>query len=136
MLCCVQCRAGVGACPDTLDSSGTCTNDVTLVRGFSEDGQQCVVFSRNFAAGKLGRHFFLLSLHYCGVWCNVTCAGDDECDLPLDPDNEDQYIVWGVGGLGETAFRHFIRAQCKHIHTHTHAHTHTHTHTHTQYSIN
>ena len=52
MLCCVQCRGGVGACPDTEDSSGTCTNHVTLVGGFSEDGQQCVTFTRNFAAGK------------------------------------------------------------------------------------
>jgi hypothetical protein len=81
-----QCRGGEGACPDTEDSSGTCTDDVTPVGGFSADGQQCVIFTRNFAAG-------------------------DECDLPLDPDNEDQYVVWGVGGLGETAFRHFIRAQ-------------------------
>ena len=31
----------------------------------------------------------------------------------LDPDNEQQYIVWGIGGLGETAFRHFTRAQGK-----------------------
>ena len=52
MLCCVQCRGGEGACPDTEDSSGTCTNDVTLVEGFKDNGQQCVVFSRNFAAGK------------------------------------------------------------------------------------
>ena len=33
--------------------------------------------------------------------------------MDLDPDNEDQYIVWGVGGLGETAFRHFVRAEGK-----------------------
>ena len=46
-----QCRDGVGACPDTLDLSGTCTNDVTLIQGFRQDGQQCVVFSRNFDAG-------------------------------------------------------------------------------------
>ena len=67
MLCCVQCRAGVGVCPDTEDSSGTCTNDVNLLGGFSENGQQCVAFSRNFAAGKLDHHLFLLSLRYCGV---------------------------------------------------------------------
>ena len=40
-------------------------------------------------------------------------TGDDVCDLALDPDNENQYIVWGIGGLGETAFRHFTRAQSK-----------------------
>ena len=33
------------------------------------------------------------------------------CDRPLDPDNTQLYIVWGVGGLGSTAFRHFLRAQ-------------------------
>lgn len=42
----------------------------------------------------------------------------DACDLALDPDRE-QYIVWGVGGLGETAFKHFIRANGN-----TGAHTH------------
>jgi hypothetical protein len=47
-----QCRGGEGACPDTEDSSGTCTDDVTLVGGVSVDGQQCVTFTRNFAAGK------------------------------------------------------------------------------------
>ena len=40
-------------------------------------------------------------------------TGDDVCDLALDPDNENQYIAWGIGGLGETAFRHFTRAQSK-----------------------
>ena len=35
----------------------------------------------------------------------------DECDQDIDPDNENQYIVWGVGGLGDTAFRHFVRAE-------------------------
>ena len=38
-------------------------------------------------------------------------VSDDACDRELDPDNENQYVVWGVGGLGETAFRHFLRAQ-------------------------
>ena len=38
-------------------------------------------------------------------------VSDDACDLELDPNNTNQYIVWGVGGLGETAFRHFERAQ-------------------------
>ena len=120
MLCCVQCRAGVGACPDMLDSSGTCTNDITLGGGFSEEGQQCVVFSRNFAAGKttIFPSSLYTTVHYYNdtcAWYNDTCAGD-ECDLPLDPDNEDQYIVWGVGGLGETAFQHFIRANRKENH--------------------
>ncbi len=41
------------------------------------------------------------------------CADDTTCDLPIDPDNQDQYIVWGVGGLGNTAFKHFARASRK-----------------------
>ena len=40
-------------------------------------------------------------------------AGDSTCDLNIDPDNEEQYIVWGVGGVGETAFKHFERANGK-----------------------
>ncbi len=38
------------------------------------------------------------------------CADDSTCDIPIDPLNMEQYIVWGVGGLGETAFQHFKRA--------------------------
>ena len=48
----MQCRAGVGACPDTMDSSGTCTNDVSDVTGFVRDGQQCVAFTRPFTTSK------------------------------------------------------------------------------------
>ena len=47
-----QCRAGVGACPDTLDSRGTCTNDVTEVTGFVSNGQQCVSFVRPFSTSE------------------------------------------------------------------------------------
>ena len=43
--------------------------------------------------------------------CAFFYSADSTCDLPIDPLNENQYIVWGVGGLGETAFRHFLRAQ-------------------------
>ena len=72
-------------------------------------------------------------IRVCNVWS--TYAGD-ECDKVIDPDNENQYIVWGVGGLGDTAFRHFVRAESEFgetftnttystslTHTHTHAHT-------------
>jgi len=40
-------------------------------------------------------------------------AADSTCDITIDPTNRNQYIVWGVGGLGETAFQHFTRASCK-----------------------
>ena len=40
-------------------------------------------------------------------------AADSTCDITIDPTNQNQYIVWGVGGLGETAFKHFTRAECK-----------------------
>ena len=38
-------------------------------------------------------------------------VADSTCDITIDPDNADQYIVWGIGGLGETAFKHFDRAE-------------------------
>ncbi len=47
-----QCRSGEGACPDTLDISGNCTNDVYNVEGSVEDGVQCVSFTRNFSTCK------------------------------------------------------------------------------------
>ena len=37
-------------------------------------------------------------------------VADSTCDITIDPDNTNQYIVWGIGGLGETAFKHFDRA--------------------------
>ena len=52
----MQCRGGAGACPDTIDSTtgaaGTCTNDVTDVSGFVQEGQQCISFTRPFNPGK------------------------------------------------------------------------------------
>ena len=52
--CVVQCRGGSGACPDTIDTStgSTCTNDVTDVSGFVQNGQQCISFTRPFNPGK------------------------------------------------------------------------------------
>ena len=40
-------------------------------------------------------------------------AAGDQCDRVIDPENMKQYIAWGVGGLGETAFRHFVNAKSK-----------------------
>ena len=37
-------------------------------------------------------------------------VADNDCDIPIDPDNTEQYIVWAIGGLEETAFRHFTRS--------------------------
>ena len=38
-------------------------------------------------------------------------ADSGTCDRPIDPANQNQYIVWGIGSLGETAFQHHTRAQ-------------------------
>ncbi len=37
-------------------------------------------------------------------------SDDSSSDRPIDPGNVNQYVVWSVGGLGETAFIHFKRA--------------------------
>ena len=64
----------------------------------------------------------------------------DSCDIDFTV-NQNQYIVWAIGGLGETAFIHFQRSDSKCMggnaivpiclplkHTHTHTNTHMHTH--------
>ena len=51
LLCIIQCSNGLGACPDTLDSSGSCTNDAYNVSGSITDGVQCVSFTRNLTTG-------------------------------------------------------------------------------------
>ena len=40
-------------------------------------------------------------------------VGDPVCDIDFDISNQDQYIVWAIGGLGETAFVHFVRSDRK-----------------------
>ena len=37
-------------------------------------------------------------------------ADSGSCDRPIDPTNQNQYIVWGIGSLGVTAFQHHTRA--------------------------
>ena len=41
------------------------------------------------------------------------------CDLSFNPD-QPQYMVWAVGGIGETAFVHFSRAdrECSDMYIH------------------
>ena len=51
----LQCRAGEGACPDVMDSSGSCTNDVFSIEGSVNNGIQCVSFTRNFTTSKNNR---------------------------------------------------------------------------------
>ncbi len=36
----------------------------------------------------------------------------DSCDIDFTV-NQNQYIVWAIGGLGETAFIHFQRSDSK-----------------------
>ena len=49
-----QCRGGSGACPDTVDATvgSACTNDVSDISGFVEEGQQCISFTRPFNPSK------------------------------------------------------------------------------------
>lgn len=44
----------------------------------------------------------------CFVYNIVADSGS--CDRPIDPTNQNQYIVWGIGSLGATAFQHHTRA--------------------------
>ena len=63
----------------------------------------------------------------CSHWCQCNqifdyslmlteITDDGECDIDFDPSNQDQYIVWANGPLGdngdagETAFIHFTRS--------------------------
>ena len=46
---------------------------------------------------------------------SVLPLADSACDITIDPNNTDQYIVWAIGGLGETAFKHFNRANSKRL---------------------
>ena len=42
--------------------------------------------------------------------CTFCAADNGTCDRPIDPTNQNQYIVWGIGSLGATAFQHHTRA--------------------------
>ncbi len=42
----------------------------------------------------------------------ITFLGDSTCDLAIDPDSL-VHMVWAVGPLGDTAFRHTRRADRK-----------------------
>ena len=44
-------------------------------------------------------------------------ADSGTCDRAIDPTNQNQYIVWGIGSLGETAFQHHTRASSEYIRT-------------------
>ena len=44
--------------------------------------------------------------------CNNFLVADSMCDLTITPD-EDQYVLWAIGGIEETAFKHFIRTEGK-----------------------
>ena len=46
----------------------------------------------------------------CGLKKSNFFLADDECDIAVNSSNTDQYIVWAIGGVGETAFVHFSRA--------------------------
>ena len=49
---CLQCRGGVGVCPDTLLASGSGTQDVSVVAGDVNNGRRCIEYSRPLSTGK------------------------------------------------------------------------------------
>ncbi len=45
--------------------------------------------------------------------CVCVCVvGDTDCDIPFNVDSN-QYIVWAIGGVEQTAFRHNFRSDGK-----------------------
>ena len=50
--CCLQCRGGVGVCPDTLLATGTGTQDVSIVAGDVVNNRRCIEYSRPLSTGK------------------------------------------------------------------------------------
>ena len=64
----MQCRGGTGACPDTVDTTTgrNCTNDVSDVSGFIQDGQQCISFTRPFTPGEV--LFKIALIYYDTYW--------------------------------------------------------------------
>jgi len=42
--------------------------------------------------------------------CVCVYVADSTCDIPIDPTNLNQYVVWAIGAVGDTAFKHFDRA--------------------------
>ena len=47
----------------------------------------------------------MLTLSHCYDYF----VADEDCDLSFDPDST-QYIVWALGGIEETAFKHSKRS--------------------------
>lgn len=54
-----------------------------------------------------------MTIFYNKVILNFLYLDDSTCDINIDPTNSNQFIVWAIGGLGRTAFKHFINAKCK-----------------------
>lgn len=49
----------------------------------------------------------------CAVCVYFLVIGDTECDIDFDVNNQNQFIVWAIGGLDQTAFIHTERSPCK-----------------------
>ena len=60
------------------------------------------------------QHIYLLQRLNC-IFV-VSIVADSTCDLTIDPDMS-QYVLWGIGGIEETAFKHFVRTESMHIKT-------------------
>ena len=110
----LQCRGGTGVCPDTLISGSTCSDDVrtgSVTGGFRGAGMQCVAFSRPFVTSMLQYNYVMYIINPLQLL--LLLLGDSACDTNFNVSNQNQFIVWAIGGLGETAFIHFERANRK-----------------------
>ena len=87
-------------------AGGGCKDNVFNISGSRSNGVQCVTYSRPLVTSKL-RCFLKYNLYQASKYLHTD---DSLCDSTINP-SQPQYVVWGVGGLGETAFKHFKRAQ-------------------------
>jgi len=100
----IQCRGGVGVCPDDLiTANGGGSQNVFNITGEVTNRQTCVQYSRRLTTGE-----FSISLL---VFICSCLTGDSRYDRPILV-NQSQFIVWAYGpradeeGLDDLALFH------------------------------
>ena len=99
---CLQCRGGVGVCPDTLLNSGSGTQDVSVVAGDVNNGRRCIEYSRSLTTGK----------NYYNDKTSYIIPSDDRNDQSFLINGQSQFLAWAYGprateeGLMNLAFFH------------------------------